>query len=109
MADMQCPYCGADQKVNHDDGAGYSEDVAHEHECSACEKVFTFTTFISFSYYPIKADCLNDDGDHDLKFCKSWPEEYSTMRCKCCDYQRKATTHEIEAAKQEAHCRGGAK
>ena len=29
MSDMQCPYCGADQEVCHDDGAGYSEDERH--------------------------------------------------------------------------------
>lgn len=34
MGDMQCPYCGADQEVCHDDGAGYSEDTRHEHTCS---------------------------------------------------------------------------
>lgn len=59
MSDMQCPYCGADQEVCHDDGNGYAEGVKHEHECSECEKTFVFETFISFDYEPSKADCLN--------------------------------------------------
>lgn len=99
MADMECPYCGADQTVCHDDGAGYSEDEFHEHTCRKCDKTFTFTTCISFSYTPHKADCLND-AEHDLKFCKSFPEQYSSMRCKHCDYSRSATVEEIETAKQ---------
>lgn len=42
MSDMQCPYCGADQEVCHDDGAGYVEDQRHEHTCSECDKTFVF-------------------------------------------------------------------
>ena len=36
MADMACPYCGSEQEVCHDDGAGYAEDETHQHTCSSC-------------------------------------------------------------------------
>lgn len=29
MSDLQCPYCEADQEVNHDDGMGYDESLRH--------------------------------------------------------------------------------
>lgn len=95
--DLQCPYCDADNEVCHDDGAGYSEDQRHEMTCHACDKSFTFTTSISFSYYPRKADCLND-GQHRLKFAKSYPARYSSMKCADCDYARKPTPEEFAAA-----------
>lgn len=97
MSDMECPYCGADQEVCHDDGHGYAEGVAHEHTCSQCKKVFVFQTSISFYYEPSKADCLNG-GEHALKFARHYPERYSMMRCKDCDYQRKPTPNEFKAA-----------
>lgn len=77
--DMQCPYCDADQEVNHDDGAGYSEDEAHQQQCSDCDKYFVFTTSISFHFDPAKADCLNG-SPHNFKFAKAYPHEYSKMR-----------------------------
>lgn len=27
--DVECPYCGAEQEINHDDGQGYDEGVLH--------------------------------------------------------------------------------
>ena len=39
MSDMNCPYCNAEQDVNHDDGEGYDESQKHEHECSECGKI----------------------------------------------------------------------
>lgn len=95
--DMQCPYCGAEQEVNHDDGHGYSEDERHEHECSKCEKVFVFTTYINYHYTPYKADCLNG-APHNLKFSKCYPHEYSKMRCCDCDFERSPTKDEWIAA-----------
>jgi len=92
-ADMQCPYCGADQEVCHDDGRGYSEDENHEHICSECEKTFVFRTFIYFNYEASKADCLND-GEHNLKMTNTYPKRFSMMRCKDCDYQRNPTNDE---------------
>ena len=97
MSDMQCPYCGADQEVCHDDGAGYSVDERHEHTCSVCDKTFVFTTFISVSYTPRKADCLND-APHELAMSKSYSRRYSRMQCVHCDYQRTPTSDEFAAA-----------
>jgi len=31
---VNCPYCGAEQEICHDDGYGYEEDVLHQQECS---------------------------------------------------------------------------
>ena len=92
-ADMQCPYCGADQEVCHDDGQEYSEDEKHEHICTECKKTFVFTTYISINYEASKADCLNG-GDHNLNMTKTYPKRFSMMRCQDCDYQRKPTNDE---------------
>ncbi len=95
--DMECPYCDANQEVNHDDGAGYDESERHEHECSECEKTFIFTTSVSYNYYPEKADCLNG-GAHDLKISATYPREYSHMGCRDCDFRRNPTEKELIAA-----------
>ena len=94
MSDLECPYCGAENEVCHDDGAGYAEDEAHEMECGECEKSFTFQTHISFSYHPEKADCLND-GNHPLSdWRRIWGDEHKVMEdrnCKTCDYMERRT------------------
>ena len=97
MADMQCPYCGADQDVCHDDGHGYDESVRHEHQCSECEKTFVFNTTIVFYYEPRKADCLNG-SPHELSMSSTYPKRYSKMCCKHCDFERKPTSEEFNAA-----------
>jgi hypothetical protein len=102
MADMQCPYCEADQKVCHDDWHGYSEGVKHEHMCRACGKYFVFETFISFDYEPSKADCLNG-SDHDLKMSRTWPREAARMRCQHCEYERKPTPEEFATTQEPSH------
>lgn len=97
MADLECPYCEAEQEVNHDDGAGYAEDERHEQQCSDCGKMYVFTTSISFYYEAEKAACLND-GTHVLKMSATYPREYSDMRCRDCDFRRKPTPEEFAAA-----------
>jgi transposase-like protein len=96
MSDMQCPYCGAEQEVCHDDGHGYEENVRHEHQCTECEKTFVFETSVSFYYEPSKADCLNG-APHDLVLTKTWPKEYTRWCCKHCDYERAMTDAERDA------------
>ena len=96
MSDMNCPYCGSDQEVCHDDGHGYAEDVRHEHTCKECEKTFVFTTMIVLYYTPHKADCLNG-APHKLKMSSTWPRQYSKMCCIHCDYERKPTDDEQAA------------
>ncbi len=95
--DVECPYCGEGQEINHDDGYGYDEDERHEQQCSDCDKYFTFTTSISYYYEADKADCLND-ADHVLEMSKAYPREYSDMRCRDCEFHRKATPDEFAAA-----------
>jgi len=94
--DMECPYCGAEQEVCHDDGQGYAEGERHEHTCSKCEKTFVFETHISFDYTPSKADCLNG-GEHSLKMSRTFPRRYSKMRCQDCSYERNPTDEEFAA------------
>lgn len=104
--DMQCPYCEAGQKVCHDDGHGYEEDQAHEHECSECGKTFVFYTSIHFYYSPQKADCLNG-AKHRLKITNTVPREYSRMRCQDCGFERQLTDEELtEHGIEKARGRG---
>ena len=85
--DTNCPYCGADVEINHDDGYGYSEDDLHQQECGDCGKTFTYTTVIHFSYSPRKADCLNG-GEHDYHKTATYPPEFARLRCKTCGDER---------------------
>jgi hypothetical protein len=100
MSNIQCPYCGADQEVCHDDGQGYAEDVKHEQQCSECDKYFVFETTILLYYEPSKADCLND-AEHELEFRRSWPFDRSRMGCKHCAFERPATPEERDAAPEK--------
>jgi len=93
MSDLECPYCGVDLEVCHDDGEGYEEDILHEMECHVCEKSFIFTTAIIFYYKPKKADCLND-GKHIFKPTNTFPKECTRMECETCGEQRQPTPEE---------------
>lgn len=62
MQDVECPYCEAWQSINHDDGYGCQEDETYQQQCADCEKMFTYTTRISFSYDAEKAPCLNNEA-----------------------------------------------
>ena len=57
--DVYCPYCDAEQEINHDDGFGYEEGIKHEMQCSECKKNFVFTTSISYNYEAEKATLKN--------------------------------------------------
>ena len=96
MSDLNCPYCGADCEVCHDDGDGYDEGRRHEMTCHSCDKNFVFTTSIHFYYEPEKADCLND-APHELELTSTFPREFARMECKHCDYSRKSTEEERAA------------
>lgn len=79
MSDAKCPYCGAEQDINHDDGYGYDEDREYDQDCIECHKKFNFYTSISFSY---EVQC--QEGDHDMEpFGDKWPGMYE---CKNCDF-----------------------
>jgi len=92
--DVECPYCGAGQEINHDDGYGYSEDEKHQQECGDCDRTFVFTTSISYYYEAEKADCLND-SNHDYQPTKTCPKKYSRMQCTVCDEERPCTPEEM--------------
>lgn len=83
MRDTECPYCGSDVEINHDDGYGYSEDELHQQECGNCDKTFTYWTSIYFSYSTNKADCLNG-GEHNYRKTITVPVEYTKLRCEMC-------------------------
>jgi len=72
MNDIDCPYCGKSQQINHDDGYGYEEWEIYEQECGDCGKIFVYTTSISFYYEASKADCKNG-GEHDLRPIHGYP------------------------------------
>lgn len=84
--DTNCPYCGADVEINHDDGYGYSEDDLHQQECGDCGKTFTYTTAIHFSYRARKADCLNG-AEHQYQRTKTYPPEFARLRCVECGHE----------------------
>lgn len=88
MKDIECPYCGHDFDVCNDDGHGYEEDKSHEERCPSCDKNFVFTTMISFTYSPAKADCLNG-APHRLELSNTYPKEHARLQCQDCDYSEK--------------------
>lgn len=92
--DIKCPYCGAKQEINHDDGYGYNEDEVYEQCCCICDKIFAYTTSIMFSYEARKADCLNG-GNHKWKKTITVPRQYTKMRCEDCGEERKPTEEEM--------------
>lgn len=94
MNDIECPYCGEELEINHDDGYGYTEDRRHQQECGACGKTFTYLTSISFNYEAEKADCLNEGGEHDWKPTHSFPKCATKMACSICDGEREPTVEE---------------
>lgn len=95
MNDINCPYCGSEQEINHDDGYGYEESEIHNQQCGICDKYFTFTTSISYYYRVAKADCLND-GEHKFKATTTYPVEFTKMECVDCGEIRKPTDEEMK-------------
>lgn len=108
--DLYCPYCGAPNEVNHDDGQGYTEDEAHEMQCSSCYKNFVFRTSISYAYHPEKADCLNGEP-HDfdvwrMLYVNVRSEEVQHRRCYNCDHTERRTVPNDTAHIQKGRERG---
>lgn len=95
MEDVECPYCGIAQEINHDDGVGYEENQMHEQQCPDCEKFFAYTTSISFYYSVNKADCLNG-SEHKYRAMTTYPIECTQMECFDCGARRKPTEEEME-------------
>lgn len=95
MSDVKCPYCGEYQEINHDDGYGYEEDVIFNQQCDDCDKIFVYTTIMSFSHDAEKADCLNG-SDHNWKEQITSPKQYTKMYCTMCGETRNPTDSEME-------------
>ena len=87
MKDIECPYCGADLEINHDDGNGYAEGELHQQQCGECDKYFVFTTSISYYYEPQKADCLND-AEHNFQLTSTYPKCCTRFQCTMCDEEK---------------------
>ena len=87
IEDVECPYCGKWQEINHDDGYGFEEDEKHEQYCGNCGKNFVYTTCIIYQYDAYKADCLNGKN-HDLQPTNTIPKWATKMRCKDCGFER---------------------
>lgn len=110
MTDVECPYCDAEQEICHDDGYGYEEGRLFEQQCSECEKVFTFTTSISFYYDAYQADCLNGDEHVYGRPQKLWFDERKKKalwrrRCRGCESEQQGYDPEwaIEQKEQDNH------
>lgn len=94
MFDIQCPYCDGEFEICNDDGFGLEEDIRYEQECPHCEKLFVFTTWISFDYSPKRADCLNGEP-HAVRPLRTFPIERTKMYCRDCNYSRNPTDKEM--------------
>lgn len=86
--DIECPYCGKEQDIDHDDGYGYDENETYEQECE-CGKTFVYNTSIMFHYAVYKAPCKNG-GNHKWKQIIGAPRAYfvGCDRCEYCGEER---------------------
>lgn len=101
MSDVECPYCGAEQEICHDDGYGYAEDEIYEQECPECDKTFAFNTGIILVHEAWKADCLNG-APHEYRPTATFPARYTKMLCKVCGDRRHPTSEELDEILREA-------
>ena len=77
MTSVDCPYCGKEVGINHDDGYGYEEGEVYEQECEHCGKTFVYTTGILYVYHPEKAPCKNGE-EHSWKDVQGYPSGYQS-------------------------------
>lgn len=86
---VECPYCFKNNKISHDDGHGYDEDVLWEEECEHCGKWFVFETYISFTYTGYPAPCLNGEP-HKWDKIRGYPEWVfvNKRRCQDCSLEK---------------------
>lgn len=100
---IECPYCGEEQKIDHDDGYGYDEGTIYRQECSGCGKSFAYETTISIFHEAFAAPCIDGDAEHDWKETNTFPRCYRKLRCSVCGEEK-----EIEGIEEErkAHLAG---
>jgi len=94
MDNVECPYCGKETEICHDDGAGFQEDILEETSCEHCDKSFVYDTYISYSYTGYKADCLNGE-EHKYAPTNTYPIEYTKWRCADCGKEILMTPSEL--------------
>lgn len=100
MDTVECPYCGKESEINHEDGYGYREDMTYNQECEHCEKTFIYTTSISYYYEADKAPCLNG-GEHKWRhrfpqyLWTERPEFKNRVECDVCDKTDTLTDEQI--------------
>ncbi len=93
--DVECPYCGADNEICHDDGYGYDEGVLYHQQCSKCDRTFAYETSIEISHEAFAAPCI-DDGNHKWEETHTIPRCFRKLRCLDCGEEK-----EIEGIQAE--------
>ncbi len=83
-SDVDCPYCGKGNDINHDDGYGYEEGELFEQECGDCGKTFAYSSSMSWNHEAFEAPCLNGEP-HKWKQCGGYPAEAFIGRFECPD------------------------
>ncbi|NCB43647.1 MAG: hypothetical protein EOM59_13665 [Clostridia bacterium] len=100
---IACPYCGADQEIDHDDGYGYDENTIYRQECTCCERNFAYKATISISYEAFAAPCIDGDAEHNWKETNTFPRCYRKLRCSVCGEEKEIKGIEEE---RKAHLAG---
>jgi hypothetical protein len=93
MGGDECPYCGKEVEICHDDGYGLTEDEIFTATCNWCDKEFAYTVCIDITHTLHKADCLNGT-EHKFLPTKTYPKRFIKMRCEDCGEERELTPEE---------------
>jgi sarcosine oxidase delta subunit len=101
MDEVECPYCGEDFEINHDDGQHYEDGKSASDYCPNCDKQVMISTSVSYYHEIEKADCLNEISDHDwsswyfLWFNDDFTKKIERRYCNVCDEEERET-HDLE-------------
>ena len=91
---IECPYCGEEQEVNHDDG--YDPGTIYRQKCTGCGKTFAYEASISFFLEAFATPCIDGDAEHDWKETRTIPRCFRKLRCSVCGEEK-----EIEGIEEE--------
>jgi len=97
MSDVDCPYCGHEFRLCHDDGAHCQDDGREEEHCPGCSKIMMVRTVISYDHYTETAACLNTDDPSDEDHNWGWEyvrggDDYvKRFRCRNCGIAKEDT------------------
>ena len=87
--DVECPYCGEEQEICHDDGYGTEEGEIHNQRCGSCSRKFVYTTSYTVDHEVCQADCLNG-GEHQYKPVWHTPNDYPDwVMCSVCGHEER--------------------